>query len=140
MSRKVDVFGDRLRSRSHQLTPRLLQVARYINENREAVMEQTAMEIATLLKTSDATVVRAIQALGFAGLRDLKQTLRLGIHHHKHGESHYLFLLAEGVEMNEDDLERNLQEDFEPEHGETLDVERIDTPYLFAPTTEEAHA
>jgi DNA-binding MurR/RpiR family transcriptional regulator len=28
-----------------------------------------------LLKTSDATVVRAIQALGFAGLRDLKQTL-----------------------------------------------------------------
>lgn len=73
-------------------------------------------------------------------LRDLKQTLRLGIHHHKHGESHYLFLLAEGVEMNEDDLARHLQEDFEPEHGETLDVERIDTPYLFAPTTEEAHA
>ncbi|MNR07435.1 putative HTH-type transcriptional regulator YbbH [compost metagenome] len=33
------------------------------------------MEIAALLKTSDATVVRAIQALGFAGLRDLKQTL-----------------------------------------------------------------
>ena len=33
------------------------------------------MEIATLLKTSDATVVRAIRALGFAGLRDLKQTL-----------------------------------------------------------------
>ncbi len=30
------------------------------------------MEIATLLKTSDATVVRAISALGFAGLRDLK--------------------------------------------------------------------
>jgi hypothetical protein len=27
------------------------------------------------VKTSDATVVRAIQALGFAGLRDLKQTL-----------------------------------------------------------------
>ena len=72
---RVDVYGDRFRSRGHQLTPRLLQVARYINENREAVMEQTAMEIAALLKTSDATVVRAIQALGFAGLRDLKQTL-----------------------------------------------------------------
>ena len=73
-------------------------------------------------------------------LRDLKQTLRLGIHHHAHGESHYLFLLPEGAEMNEADLERNLQEDFEPEHGETLDVERIDAPELFAPTTEEAHA
>ena len=65
---RVDVYGDRFRARAHQLTPRLLQVARYIHDNREAVMEQTAMEIATLLKTSDATVVRAIQALGFAGL------------------------------------------------------------------------
>lgn len=78
-------------------------------------------------------VVREAKAL-----RDLNQTLRLGIHHHKHGESHYLFLLAEGVEMNEDDLERNLQEDFEPEHGETLDVERIDAPEPFIPMTEEA--
>ena len=73
-------------------------------------------------------------------LRDLKQTLRMGIHHHTHGESHYLFLLPEGVEMNETDLERNLQEDFEPEHGETLGVERIDTPELFAPITEEVQA
>lgn len=72
---RVDVYGDRFRARAHQLTPRLNQVATYINENREAVMEQTAMEIAGQLKTSDATVVRAIQALGFAGLRDLKQTL-----------------------------------------------------------------
>lgn len=60
---RVDVYGERFRARAHHLTPRLLQVARYINENREAVMEQTAMEIATLLKTSDATVVRAIQTL-----------------------------------------------------------------------------
>ncbi|MBL5885003.1 MurR/RpiR family transcriptional regulator [Lelliottia aquatilis] len=72
---RVDVYGERFRARAHQLTPRLLLVASYINDNREAVMEQTAMEIAALLKTSDATVVRAIQALGFAGLRDLKQTL-----------------------------------------------------------------
>lgn len=47
---RVDVYGERFRARAHHLTPRLLQVARYINENREAVMEQTAMEIATLLK------------------------------------------------------------------------------------------
>lgn len=33
------------------------------------------MEIATATQTSDATVVRAIQALGFAGLRELKQTM-----------------------------------------------------------------
>ena len=46
----------------------------------EVVLEQTAMEIAATLNTSDATVIRAIQALGFAGLRDLnalwKQWLR----------------------------------------------------------------
>lgn len=47
----------------------------YINENREAVLERTAMEIASATNTSDATVVRAIQALGFAGLRELKQTM-----------------------------------------------------------------
>ena len=73
-------------------------------------------------------------------LRDLKQTLRLGIHHHAHGESHYLFLLPKGVEMNEADLKRSLQEEFEPEHGETLYVERIDSPELFAPNTEEVQA
>jgi DNA-binding MurR/RpiR family transcriptional regulator len=50
-------------------------VARYINENREVVLEFTAIEIAAATQTSDATVVRAIQALGFAGLRDLKQTI-----------------------------------------------------------------
>lgn len=47
----------------------------YINDNREVVLEHTAMEIATATQTSDATVVRAIRALGFAGLRELKQTM-----------------------------------------------------------------
>jgi DNA-binding MurR/RpiR family transcriptional regulator len=50
-------------------------VVSYINENREVVLERTAMEIAAATQTSDATVVRAIQALGFAGLRELKQTM-----------------------------------------------------------------
>lgn len=72
---RVDVYGERFRAREHLLSPRLALVAGWINENREAVMEHTAMEIAAQLNTSDATVVRAIQALGFAGLRDLKQTL-----------------------------------------------------------------
>ncbi|ANR78854.1 RpiR family transcriptional regulator [Kosakonia sacchari] len=72
---RVDVYGERFRARVHSLSPRLQAVARYINENREGVLEQTAIEIARATQTSDATVVRAIQALGFAGLRDLKQTL-----------------------------------------------------------------
>lgn len=73
--RRVDLFGDRFRLRAHQLSPRLYHVASYINEHRESVLESTAMEIAAVTQTSDATVIRAIQALGFAGLRDLKQTI-----------------------------------------------------------------
>ena len=73
--RKVDLFGERYRARAHQLSPRLRAVVSYINDNREVVLEHTAMEIATATQTSDATVVRAIQALGFAGLRELKQTM-----------------------------------------------------------------
>ena len=72
---RIDVYGDRFRARAHTLSPRMQMVARYINENREVVLEFTAIEIATATQTSDATVVRAIQALGFAGLRDLKQTM-----------------------------------------------------------------
>lgn len=74
--RRVDLFGERLRSRTTQLSPRLLAVVNWIDDNREAVLDHTAMEIAAATQTSDATVVRAIQALGFAGLRDLKQTLQ----------------------------------------------------------------
>lgn len=72
---RVDLFGERFRARAQQLSPRLLAVVSYINDNREVVLERTAMEIAAATQTSDATVVRAIQALGFAGLRELKQTM-----------------------------------------------------------------
>ncbi|MBS0848134.1 MurR/RpiR family transcriptional regulator [Citrobacter sp. JGM124] len=72
---RIDVYGDRFRARAHTLSPRMQTVARYINENREVVLEFTAIEIAAATQTSDATVVRTIQALGFAGLRDLKQTV-----------------------------------------------------------------
>lgn len=74
--RRVDLFGERMKSRSGQLSPRLLAVVNWIDDNREAVLDHTAMEIAQATQTSDATVVRAIQALGFAGLRDLKHTLQ----------------------------------------------------------------
>ncbi len=74
--RRVDLFGERVKSRSGQLSPRLLAVVNWIDDNREAVLDHTAMEIAQATQTSDATVVRAIQALGFAGLRDLKHTLQ----------------------------------------------------------------
>lgn len=72
---RIDIYGDRFRARSPSLSPRMQAVARYINENREVVLEFTAIDIARATQTSDATVIRAIQALGFAGLRDLKKTI-----------------------------------------------------------------
>lgn len=57
------------------LTPGLLTVAQYIHQHRSAVLEKTAIAIAADTQTSDATVIRAIQALGFSGLRDLKNVL-----------------------------------------------------------------
>ncbi|KAA9000514.1 MurR/RpiR family transcriptional regulator [Affinibrenneria salicis] len=74
---RVDLYGERFRARAHLLSPGLQTVARYINEHREVVLDHTAMEIAAATQTSDATVVRAIQALGFAGLRDLKLTMEV---------------------------------------------------------------
>ncbi|GGF68738.1 RpiR family transcriptional regulator [Azorhizobium oxalatiphilum] len=73
--RRTDRFGERLKSRSSTLSPSLLTVATYINDNRRSVLNQSALDIAAATGTSDATVIRAIQALGFEGLRDLKQTL-----------------------------------------------------------------
>ena len=74
----LDLFGERYRARANQLSPRLRAVASYINDNREVVLECTSLEIAAATQTSDATVIRTVQALGFAGLRDLKQSMEHG--------------------------------------------------------------
>lgn len=73
--RMRDLFGDHLERRRDSLSPRLLEVANYIDRNRHAVLGMSALEIGFETETSDATVIRAIQALGFAGLRELKATL-----------------------------------------------------------------
>lgn len=70
--RPYDLYGERFHACKHQLTPRLLKVAHYIHQHRSAVLEKTALGIAIDTQTSDATVIRAIQALGFSGFRDLK--------------------------------------------------------------------
>jgi len=67
-----DLYGERFHANKHLLTPRLLKVAQHIHQHRSAVLDKTALEIAIDTQTSDATVIRAIQALGFSGFRDLK--------------------------------------------------------------------
>jgi DNA-binding MurR/RpiR family transcriptional regulator len=58
-----------------QLSPAEVQVIQYFRDNREEVMVASAAILASRIGTSDATVVRAVKALGYAGLDALRQDL-----------------------------------------------------------------
>jgi len=70
-----DRISERLLGSSRSLTPALRRVAEYIDANRHEAMSMSAIELGLAIGTSDATVVRAVQALGYAGLRELKEDL-----------------------------------------------------------------
>jgi DNA-binding MurR/RpiR family transcriptional regulator len=71
----IDPYRARLGTHSAKLSPASRRVVNYIDSNRAAVLASSAAELATRTDTSDATVIRAVQALGFAGLGELKQVL-----------------------------------------------------------------
>lgn len=75
----ADEFGDTVRRLMPSLSPTVARVAGYLDQNRATVLASSAQQIATHLATSDATVIRAVQALGFDGLPDLKQALAAGL-------------------------------------------------------------
>jgi len=68
-------FGSLVRRLTPSLSPALARVASYLDHNRAAAVACSAAQIAAQLGTSDATVIRTVQALGFDGLPDLKQVL-----------------------------------------------------------------
>jgi DNA-binding MurR/RpiR family transcriptional regulator len=70
----TDLFRVRLAA-AGALPPAGRRVADYIDGNRAAVLASSAMELAAATGTSDATVIRTVQALGFAGLGAMKQAL-----------------------------------------------------------------
>lgn len=70
-----DRYGEQLAKRRDSLSPGALNVADFINVNRHAILGLSALEIGLETGTSDATVIRTVQSLGFSGLRDLKDTL-----------------------------------------------------------------
>lgn len=71
----ADEFGDTVRRLTGSLSPAGARVASYLDQNRAMVLASSALQIAAQLGTSDATVIRSVQALGFDGLPDLKQAL-----------------------------------------------------------------
>lgn len=70
-----DPFAEALAAHAASLSPAGLRIATFIDKNRAAALASSAMDLAASTGTSDATVIRSVQALGFAGLGDLKQAL-----------------------------------------------------------------
>lgn len=68
-------FDERVADRFERMSPAEQRAVRFFQENREEVLIASAAALAARAKTSDATIVRATKALGFAGLDDLRRTL-----------------------------------------------------------------
>jgi DNA-binding MurR/RpiR family transcriptional regulator len=66
---------ERVSAAEDALSPGEREVARYILSHRDEIPFMSAVQIAEALKTSNATVVRAAQRLGYTGLPELKQEL-----------------------------------------------------------------
>ena len=71
----ADPLATRFEGAAASLSPAARRVVRFILENRAQALASSAMELATRTGTSDATVVRAVQALGFDGLPELRRVL-----------------------------------------------------------------
>jgi DNA-binding MurR/RpiR family transcriptional regulator len=96
---------DRVLRRAHQqLGAAGVRVAKFIDENRQVVLASTAAALGARIGTSDATVLRTVQTLGFASLAALKRAI----------------LNSATASTPADDMRRTLV-DLEKASGEALD-------------------
>jgi DNA-binding MurR/RpiR family transcriptional regulator len=68
-------FHERVSERLSHLSPAERRVAQFIQENREEVLVTSATALALRTGTSDATVIRTTQTLGYAGINELRRQL-----------------------------------------------------------------
>lgn len=68
-------FDERVAAQLAGLSPAERRAADYFQAHREEVLIASAASLAQKAGTSDATIVRATRALGFASMEDLRQTL-----------------------------------------------------------------
>jgi DNA-binding MurR/RpiR family transcriptional regulator len=71
----ANLLGSVLRSANEQLGATGRRVAKFIDENRQIVLASSAASLGARIGTSDATVLRTVQTLGFASLADLKSAI-----------------------------------------------------------------
>jgi DNA-binding MurR/RpiR family transcriptional regulator len=75
MSTHPLTLEERVAARTEGLSPTELRVAAFMREHPEEVAFLSVTELAGRLETSDATVIRTAQALGYAGIPDLRRQL-----------------------------------------------------------------
>lgn len=68
-------FDDRVSTSRDRLSPADLRAVQFFQDNRAEVMVASASALAAKIGTSDATVIRAARALGYAGLEELRRHL-----------------------------------------------------------------
>lgn len=68
-------FADRAALASENLSAAERDALRFFQENREEVLVSSAAALAAKIGTSDATIIRTAQALGYSGLDDLRRNL-----------------------------------------------------------------
>src|SRR4051794_23615155 len=68
-------FADRAAAAIRHLSAAERAVVQFFRHNREEVLVASAAVLAAKIGTSDATVIRAAQALGYSGLDDLRRQL-----------------------------------------------------------------
>jgi DNA-binding MurR/RpiR family transcriptional regulator len=66
-------LADRVAAHTGDLSPSELRVAAFLREHPDDVAFLSVTELAARLETSDATIIRTAQALGYAGLPDLRR-------------------------------------------------------------------
>jgi len=71
----------RLAAAATRLPPAELRVARFLRDHREEALISSAVALAARLGTSDATVIRAVQGLGYGGMGDLRKRLADELHY-----------------------------------------------------------
>lgn len=75
-TKTVGSLDERIAAAREALSPAEERVATFIADHREEAVFLSAADIARRLETSDATVIRAVQTLGYVGLPALKAELQ----------------------------------------------------------------
>ena len=65
---------------SNQFTKTDWKIVQYIKKNTQDFLDQSAQELAKAIGTSDASIIRLSQKVGFSGLNELKYTMQRELH------------------------------------------------------------